>query len=105
MKKILFIAAVTFALSSCYNNRILVGDVTADEPVVEVQKQWNSHWLYGLIPSASATLNPSKYVGGRANYVVKTSTSFVNGLVGSLTWGIYTPTTTTFYVPLDEAKK
>lgn len=105
MKKLLIIVAASFALSSCYNNRIMVGNVTKDDPVIEVQKQWNSHWVGGLIPSKSANLDASKYVGGRKNYVVKTNMSFVNGLISYITWGIYTPTTTTFYVPLDEVKK
>ena len=42
------------------------------------------------------------YVGDRENYVVRTYSSFLNGLVGSLTFGIYTPTSTVYYVPLKD---
>ncbi|WP_159517258.1 Bor/Iss family lipoprotein [Sunxiuqinia indica] len=104
MKKFLFAAICVLTLSSCYNNRILVGDVSENDPVIEVQKQWNSHWLYGLIPGKKTNMDADLFVKGRQNYVVKTNISFVNGLIGSITWGIYCPTTTTFYVPLDEAQ-
>ena len=104
MKKVLGILVVALALTSCYNNKILVGNVQPNDPVIEVQKQWNSHWVYGLIPGGKTNMRADEFVKGRDNYVVKTNISFVNGLVGSLTWGIYCPTTTTFYVPLDDAK-
>lgn len=104
MRKIFIAAVIALALTSCYNNRILVGNVSENDPVVEVQKQWNSHWLYGLIPGGKTNLKAEEFVKGRQNYVVKTNQSFVNGLINGLTMGIYTPTTTTFYVPLDEAK-
>ncbi len=104
MKKILVAFIMAVALTSCYNNRILVGNVSENDPVVKVQSQWNSHWLYGLIPGGKTNVKAKEFVKGRKDYVVKTNISFVNGLIGSLTWGIYCPTTTTFYVPLEEVK-
>ena len=36
---------------------------------------------------------------------VQTSTGFLNGLVGGVTAGIYTPTQTKFYLPVEELNK
>lgn len=105
MKKILLLLFVIVSLSSCYNTRIFVGNVTPKDPVVEVNKQWNSHFLAGLIPAKNAKMNPSNYVDTISNYVVKTHTTFLNGLVATVTFGIYTPTQTTYYVPLKSIQK
>lgn len=105
MKKFLLFAIVALALSSCYNTRILVGNVDPKEPVIEVQKEWNHHLFYGLLPLNNATMKASEYVGGKTNYVVKTNQSFLNMLVGSLTWGIYTPTQTIYYIPVKDIDK
>jgi len=49
--------------------------------------------LFGLIPVGFS--NPKQLVCDTKDYSVKTSQSFVNGLIAGLTFGIYTPTTTT----------
>lgn len=102
MKKLTLMASVAIlvGLTSCMNTRILVGNVTPSEPVVEVNKQCNGHFVYGLIPGKKATVSADKLMDGKKDYVVRTYTSFVDGLVGGLTFGIYTPTTTKLYVPL-----
>jgi hypothetical protein len=80
-----------------------VGDVSPTEPVKEVNKEWNHHFIFGLVPGGNATMVAADYLpSGTENYVVKTNQSFLNGLVGSLTFGIYTPTQTKFYVPMNE---
>lgn len=104
MKKILLMVIAVTCLSSCFNTRLFVGNVKPKDPVVQVNKQWNSHFLYGLIPAKNSKMNPSMYVDTTANYVVRTHTTFVNGLVSAVTFGIYTPTQTTYYVPLAEIK-
>lgn len=101
-KKILLGLALAMSLSSCYNSKIACGNITTKTPVVKVNSEWNHHMLYGLVPLNNAKMNANDYVDGAKNYVVKTNISFVNGLVGVLTLGIYTPTTTTFYVPMKE---
>jgi hypothetical protein len=84
---------------------MLVGDITPQEPVTEVNKVWNHHLIFGLVPLENATMNVEKYLpGGASNYVVKTNQSFLNGLVNIVTFGIYTPTQTKYYVPLKDAK-
>ncbi|MDR1757069.1 MAG: Bor family protein [Culturomica sp.] len=90
------------ALSSCYNTQILVGNVTQQEPVVKVKKVWNHHAIGGLVP-IGATMTANAYVGDTPNYVIKTNLSFLNGLISGITMGIYTPSQTTYYVPLRDA--
>ena len=97
---------VAVTLTSCFNTRILYGDVQREEPLVEINKvAWTHGFLFGLIPGNNAVLDSKAYVGDRDNFVVKTNQSFINLLVGGLTCGIYTPTQTKFYVPLKDMSK
>ena len=105
MKKIMLLASVAILMSSCYNTKVFVGDVNLEDPTVKVNSVMNHHLLYGLIPVSKTELKADKYVGHRKNYVVKNNMSFVDGLLSVITFGIYTPMTTTFYVPLDEQAK
>lgn len=104
MKKILILLFCVVSMSSCYNTRLYMGSVTQDEPLVEVNKKWNSQFIGGLVTTKSAKMNPAEYVDNAPNYVIKTNQSFLNGLVGAVTLGIYTPTQTKFYVPLKDCK-
>ena len=45
-------------------------------------------------------MKASEYVDGHENYVVKTNMSFLNMLVSWVTFSIYTPTQTVYYIPL-----
>lgn len=105
MKKIFVLVICVVALSSCYNTRILVGDVKPNEPVVQINKEWNHHLIAGLVPIGNAKMVANEYVGDRPNYVVKTNQSFLNQLVSALTFGIYTPTQTKYYIPLKDMGK
>ena len=58
---------------------------------VEV-KEKNHFVIYGLVPIA--TSNPHMMAGGAENYEVTTSHTFIDGILNSLTFGIYNPTTT-----------
>ncbi len=100
MKKLFILALCAIAMTSCYNTRIIVGNVRPNEPLVEVSREWNHHLIYGLVPLDNATMYASQYTVGYDNYVVKTYMSFLNSLVGGITCGIYTPTETVYYVPL-----
>lgn len=105
MKKItylVFCIGILLTTTSCFNTRLLVGNVEPNDPVIEVQKEWNHHFLFGLIPAENAKMKPAEYVDDKQNYVVRTNTSFLNGLVSGLTFGIYTPTQTTYYIPLSD---
>lgn len=98
-------AISTLAFTSCYNSRIYSGSMKPNDAVVEVNKEWNHQWVYGLVSGNNAKMKASEFVDGRKDYMVKTNMSFLNGLVGVVTFGIYTPTTTTYYVPLKSVSK
>ena len=91
-------------MTSCYNTKLLVGDVKPNEPLVKVNREWNHHLIGGLVPLGNTKMKTSEYVDGRANYVVKTNVSFLNMLVSYLTCGIYAPSQTTYYLPLKEVQ-
>jgi hypothetical protein len=81
---------VTTLFSSCYCYTSVVGK--GPQSNVQVTK-WNHYILFGLAP---IDVSDSKSMaGGATDYSVLTRQSFVNGLVSGLTFGIYTPTTTT----------
>jgi hypothetical protein len=84
---ILFLA---MSLSSCYTYTFNVGK--GAQTNVEVTK-WNHYVIYGLAPVSVS--NFSEMAGGAKDYTVTIQHSFLNGLIRSLTYGIYTPTTTT----------
>ena len=106
MKKLFLLVVCVIAFTSCsrYNTRIMVGDVNEKTPVVEINKVTNHHLIYGLLPLKDVDVNPQEYVGNRDSYMVKVNRSFLNLFIEYLTCGIYTQTTTTFYVPLKDAE-
>lgn len=86
-----------FMLSSCYSTTVSVGDMKATDPAVEVAKVHNAHFVDGLVNSVKK--EAKDYVGENKNYRVKQYQSFVDGLLAGVTFGIYTPTTTKYYLP------
>ena len=105
VKLIAVFATVGLSVTSCYNTKVLVGNVKPKDPIIKVQTEWNHHLLLGLVPLKNATMNAQEYVGDAKNYVVKTNISFLHGLIYFFTSGIYTPTQTQYYVPMSEIKK
>lgn len=93
MKKFIQIGGTLFAFSlffsSCYNYSFIVGK--GPQTNVTVKKK-NHYVIYGLVPVS--TSDPIKMAGDAQNYEVIVQHSFVDGLINSLTFGIYTPTTT-----------
>ncbi|WP_053405741.1 Bor family protein [Persicobacter sp. CCB-QB2] len=89
--KTLFIAfACTLCLSSCYTYTSIVGQGAQGN---QETTEWNHYLIYGLAPVG---VSDSKAMsGGAEHYTIKTRQTFVNGLIGGITFGIYTPTTTT----------
>jgi len=93
-KKSIKMLAIVFAssllLASCYSYTSVVGNGAQGN--TEVTK-WNHYVIYGLAPVGVS--DSKAMAGGAENYTVHTRQSFVNGLVSAITFGIYTPTTTT----------
>ncbi|OIQ21323.1 MAG: hypothetical protein BM557_03465 [Flavobacterium sp. MedPE-SWcel] len=94
MKKIAKVFTLAFAasilLSSCYTYTTVVGKGAQSNAEV---KEWNHYILFGLAPVGVS--NSEEMADGATDYTVKTEQSFVNGLVSALTFGLYSPTTTT----------
>ncbi|GEM_PF-255698 len=102
MRKVLAIFMLTpLLLTSCYNTKIAVGDISPTQPMIKVNSHRNDFLLSGLIPLNSARKKASEFIGDRENYVIRTNQTFINGLISFFTFSIYTPTTTTYYIPLD----
>lgn len=94
IKKSLKMMTVLFAssmlLTSCYSYTSVVGDGAQGN---KETTKWNHYVIYGLAPVG---VSDSKEMAGEAeDYTVHTRQSFVNGLVSALTFGLYSPTTTT----------
>jgi PBP1b-binding outer membrane lipoprotein LpoB len=93
MKKFKFSAIIIIAslfMTSCYSYTTVVGK--GAQGTAKTTK-WNHYVFWGLTPvelSDSAVM-----ANGAADYTVTTKETFVNGLLSSITFGIYSPTTTT----------
>ena len=79
--------AVVVVLSGCYHATIETGLPPGNQTL---EKPWASSWIYGLVPPQTVE-TASRCPNGVAR--VETQQSFVNGLVGLITFGIYTPMT------------
>jgi len=92
MKKLLFIftLASSVCLTSCYSYTTVVGQGAQGN---QQTTAWNHYLIGGLAPVGVS--DAKQLAGGARDYTVKTEMSFVNGLIGAITMGIYTPTTTT----------
>lgn len=88
--KFFAIIAATSLLSSCYSYTSVVGKGAQGNTQVT---QWNHYVIGGLAPVGVS--NSKQMAGGAQDYTVFTRQSFVNGLIGGLTFGLYTPSTTT----------
>jgi len=80
----------SFLMTSCFTYTSVVGEGAQGNQEVTA---WNHYVVYGLAPVSISDSN--KLADGAENYEVKTEQTFVNGLISAITFGIYTPTTTT----------
>ena len=90
MKMMTVLFASTMLLSSCYSYTSVVGEGAKGNSQTT---QWNHYVVYGLAPVGVS--DSKQMADGAKDYTVFTRQSFVNGLVSALTFGIYTPSTTT----------
>jgi len=82
----LALTAAVVLLGGCY--RITVNTGAPPTPTT-VDKPFVNYFVYGLVPPPEPINVGGQCTQGVAQVV--TEQSFVNGLVGTLTWGIYTP--------------
>ena len=90
LKMATMLMAMGILFTSCYSYTTVVGDGAKGNATTS---KWNHYLIGGLAPIDVS--NPKDLAGGAEDYNVKTEMSFVNGLVSVLTFGIYSPTTTT----------
>jgi hypothetical protein len=90
IKTIAIIIVSSILLSSCYSYTSVVGKGAQGN---QQTTKWNSYLIYGLAPIDVS--DSKKMADGAEDYTVFTRLTFVNGLISALTWGFYTPTTTT----------
>ncbi len=106
MKKILTFAGcvcVAVMLQSCYSSSVYVGKLHPQEEVTCVGTSHNAHFFGGLI--GSKKIRAKNYVDNLQDYKVKTYHSFLDYILSGITFNIYTPTTTKFYVNDEGLKK
>jgi Bor protein len=89
--KLLAALTVVLPLAACYEHTYDAGRGAPNGRVV--MKEWRSHWLGGLI-SPDQKLELAE-VCPSGNATIHQEMSFLNGLVGALTSGIYYPSTVT----------
>ncbi|HZI28685.1 MAG TPA: hypothetical protein VFD64_11025 [Gemmatimonadaceae bacterium] len=83
--KFLTLVLGAMLLTGCYHVTVISG--TSPSPTV-VDKPWQNSFVYGLVPPPELNVKEQCPNGVQK---VETETSFVNGLVGALTWSLYTP--------------
>lgn len=102
MKKLIPLLGLILLLSSCYTSKVAVGNIKGDEPLVKVHTKKNHSIIFGLIPvGKNQVQHASSVVGEKTDYLLETQKTFVDGLLEWLTIGIYNPTTTSYYMPLE----
>lgn len=99
MKKIILIC-IAFVATSCYRNSVYVGDMQVDEPKIEVITLWNDQYFWGSF-GGGVDHKTKDFAEKYPNFMVETKIGALNYLVSFVTFGIYTPTTTTYYIPVN----
>jgi len=85
MRATALLALTTVLCAGCYRVTVVTGAPPAPQTI---DKPWQNSFVYGLVPPPEIDAKPT-CAQGLATVV--TERSFLNGLVGALTWSIYTP--------------
>jgi len=81
----LSVALVALASTACFHQVVQTGRPAG---TTVIDKPWVSTWIFGLVAAQPIETRPDCPSGVA---VVTTETSFMNGLAGAITLGIYTP--------------
>lgn len=76
-------------MTSCFTHKYVVGN--GAQTGVQASAK-NNFFILGLVPGKVS--DPQELAGGAADFEVTEVQTFVDGLLGVITFGIYTPTTT-----------
>lgn len=86
MRRYLTAAAALILLGTgCYHVTVVTGAPAAP---TTIDKQWQNSFVYGLVPPPAIDTKGTCTQGVAK---VETERSFLNGLVGAITYSIYTP--------------
>ena len=83
-------------LQSCFVQNVSVG-MNPNDPMVQVAKVKNQQFIYGLVEATED--KAENHVRDTKQFTMKTMWTFWDGFLSSITFGIYTPTTTYYYEP------
>ena len=84
-RRLTVVAAFVLATTACFHQTIHSGLTPAD---TALEKKFVATWLWGIVPAEPIDVRQSCPSGVAT---VETEQSFMNGLVGALTLGIYSP--------------
>ena len=90
IKQMAILFASAILLTSCFSYTSVVGTGAEGN---KTESKWNHYAIGGLAPIAVS--DSKEMANGAENYDVKTEVSFVNSLCRFVTFGLYTPSTTT----------
>ena len=82
--------AACFMFSSCYTYTSVVGKGAHGTATISHK---NHYLIDGLVPLK--TSDSKEMAGDAKDYSITTEHTFIDGLLSAITFGIYTPTTTT----------
>lgn len=88
MKRLASYSAIAIAavlLGACFRVTVVTG---APATETKIDLPWQKSWVLGLVPP-DTILSKTRCPNGVAQVMVEQS--FLNGLVSSLTWNIFTP--------------
>ena len=88
MKKVVFVIVGLFLLSGCLNQKIIVDGSERAKTIPNFQGT-NHFILVGL--GQTTTIDATEICGENGVNAVETKTTFINGLLTSITYGIYAP--------------
>jgi hypothetical protein len=83
--RVLFLISCALTMMGCYAASIDTGRPPSTKVI---EKKWAPSWIYGLVPPPTVNAG-ADCPNGVAK--VETQLSFLNQVVGALTFGIYTP--------------
>lgn len=90
LKSAAIVCCLACMLTSCYSYTSVVGKGAQGNYKIT---RWNHYLIEGLAPVGVS--DSKAMAGGAQDYTVYTRQTFLNGLISGITFGLYTPTTTT----------
>lgn len=85
MRRLSMLLCTAVLCGGCYHITVITGATPGTQTI---EKEWQHSFVLGLVPPAEIAANPPCAQGVAK---VETERSFLNGLVGAITYNIYTP--------------